>query len=71
MNGSQWNANASEVLLQDGGTRPASTSGRWITPLGTTLAEPLNSSRKQQRRRRVTAEQTDCDALLKGKTFKE
>jgi len=31
--GVNGNANSSEVLLQDGGTRPASTSGRWITPL--------------------------------------
>jgi len=31
--GVNGNANASEVLLQDGCTQPASTSVRWITPL--------------------------------------
>ncbi|ROL44334.1 hypothetical protein DPX16_8756 [Anabarilius grahami] len=36
MNGSQWDANASEVLLQDGGTRPTSTSGRHPSRLETT-----------------------------------
>jgi len=31
--GVNGNANPSEVLLQDGSSREASTSGRWITPL--------------------------------------
>jgi len=31
--GVNGNANSSDVLLQVGGTRPASTSGQWITPL--------------------------------------
>ncbi|MGL4221392.1 MAG: hypothetical protein ACRCSS_12300, partial [Shewanella sp.] len=43
MNGSQWDANASEVLLQDGGTRPTSTSGRLPWALWLTQAADLES----------------------------
>jgi len=42
--GVNGNANSSEVLLQDGGTQPASTSGRWITPLGSGRNAIYNST---------------------------